>query len=87
VTTAQNYPDTSSRFHQVVGTVKWQLPRDIYPKFEYRLERYDRTDFQIDRLNPYMVPLDPSTSTSIYLGADVPKYRAHIIAFGVEYRF
>ena len=87
VTTARNYPDTNNRYHQVVSTIRFQLSERFNPKFEYRFEKYGRTDFQIDRISPYMVPLDPSTSTSIFLGADVPGYKVHVIAFSLEYRF
>ena len=87
VTTARDYPDTNNRFHHVVGSLKFHLSEKLYPKFEYRYEKYSRTDFQIDRISPYMVPLDHSTSTSIFLGADVPGYKAHTVAFALEYRF
>ena len=87
VTTAQDYPDTSNRFHQLVSSVKVRLPKHFWPKFEYRFEKYGRVDFQTDRLDPYMVPLDPSTNTSIFLGADVPGYKVHIFAFTLEYLF
>ena len=87
VTTARDYPDTNNRFHQVVSSIKFQLADRFYPKFEYRLEKYGRTDFQTERISPYMVPLDPATSTSIFLGANVPGYKVHIIAFALEYRF
>lgn len=86
VTTAQNYPDTSNRFHQVVGSVRLKFG-EFFPKVEYRFEKYGRTDFQIDRLSPYMGVLDPSTATSIFLGADVPDYRVHIVTVSLGYRF
>jgi MtrB/PioB family decaheme-associated outer membrane protein len=87
VTTAQDYPNTSDRFHQVVGSVRLKLRQNLYPKVEYRFERYGRTDFQIERLSPYMGTLDASTNTSIFLGADVPGYRAHVVTFSLGYIF
>ncbi|MBI3680629.1 MAG: MtrB/PioB family decaheme-associated outer membrane protein [Acidobacteria bacterium] len=87
VTTAQDYPNTGNRFHQVTTTCRYQLPRSAALKLDYRFERYDRVDFQIDRMRPYMVPLDPSTNTSIYLGLDFPRYNVHIISVALEYRF
>lgn len=87
VTKAQDYPNTYNRFHQLTGAVRVQLPRGAFSKFEYRYERYDRADFQIERMKPYMVPLDSTANTSIFLGADVPRYNAHILAVSLEYRF
>ena len=87
VTTAQDYPDTNNRFHQVVTSIRLRLAESLWHKFEYRFERYDRTDFQIDRLAPYMILVDSGTRTSVFLGADVPGYRAHVLSFGLEYRF
>ncbi|MBI4483162.1 MAG: MtrB/PioB family decaheme-associated outer membrane protein [Acidobacteria bacterium] len=87
VTTAQDYPDTSNRLHQVVASIKVRLGA-LYPKFEYRYEKYDRIDFQLERLGQYL-NIDPSTATSIFLGigADIPGYNAHIAAVSLEYRF
>lgn len=86
VTTAQNYPDTSNRYHQVVGSIRFKFG-DLYPKVEYRFEKFGRTDFQTAPMTPYMVPLDASTGTSIFLGSDAPGYRVHIVSVSLGYRF
>lgn len=88
VTTAQDYPDTSNRWHQAAVSVKFPLTDRLAPKFEYRYEKYSRIDFQLERLSQY-INLDPSTSTSIFLGvgSDIPGYDAHILAVSLEYRF
>jgi MtrB/PioB family decaheme-associated outer membrane protein len=88
VTTAQDYPDTSNRWHQTVFSLRFPLSDNLSPKFEYRYEKYDRIDFQLERLSQY-ITLDPTTSTSIFLGvgADVPGYNAHILTVSLEYRF
>jgi MtrB/PioB family decaheme-associated outer membrane protein len=88
VTTAQDYPDTSNRWHQVVTSVKFPLSRTLTPKLEYRYEKYNRIDFQLERLSEY-ITIDPATRTSIFLGVgeDVPGYNAHIVAVSLEYRF
>ncbi len=88
VATAQNYPDTSNRWHQIVTSVKFPLSGSLSPKFEYRYEKYNRIDFQLERLSEY-ITLDPATRTSIFLGVgeDVPGYNAHIVAVSLEYRF
>ena len=88
VTTAQDYPDTSNRWHQLVASIKFPIRGGLSPKLEYRYEQYDRVDFQLVNVGQYLT-LDPSTATSIFLGvgADVPGYHAHILAVSLEYRF
>ncbi len=88
VTTAQDYPDTSNRWHQVVATVRVPLKAGFTPKLEYRYEKYDRVDFQLENVAQYPT-LDPSSATAIYLGvgADIPGYNAHIVEASLEYRF
>lgn len=87
VTTAGDYPGASNRFHQLAASVKFLISSNLNPKFEYRFEKYDRIDFQIDKLRPNMSFLDPAANTSIFLGANVPGYRTHIFAVALEYRF
>lgn len=87
VTTAQDYPETGNRFHQLTGALRYQLSNNIYSRVEYRYERYDRVDFQIQTMTPYMGLLDTGTKTSIFLGADVPGYQVHIVSVSLEYRF
>lgn len=87
VTSAQDYPDTNNRFHQVVSSVKFRVKENFVPKFEYRFEKYGQTDFQVNPMLPYMVSVDSSASTSLFLGATVPGYKVHVVAFSLEYRF
>jgi MtrB/PioB family decaheme-associated outer membrane protein len=88
VTTAQDYPDTSNRWHQLVASIKFPIRGGLSPKLEYRYEKYDRVDFQLVNVGQYFT-LDPSTATSVFLGvgADVPGYHAHILSVSLEYRF
>jgi MtrB/PioB family decaheme-associated outer membrane protein len=85
--TPQNYPDLSNRLHNVVASLNFALPRGISPKLEYRYERYDRVDWQTQLMRPYMFSVDPSSNAQIFLGADAPSYRAHVLALSLEYRF
>jgi MtrB/PioB family decaheme-associated outer membrane protein len=87
VTTAQDYPETSSRFHTLTGAVRYRLGSNLYSKISYVWERYDRTDFQLQYLTPNMSSFDPKMNTSIFLGADVPGYQVHIVSASLEYRF
>lgn len=87
VTSASDYPNTSNRFHQVTTSIRFRMANNFYPKIEYRFEKYDRIDFQIDQMRPNMSFLDAGTGTSLFLGADVPGYKVHVLALALEYRF
>ena len=87
VTTAQDWPETSNRFHQLTGAVRYRLASNLFSRVEYRWERYDRTDFQIQNMTPDMVLYDSKMGTSLFLGADVPSYQVHIVSATLEYRF
>lgn len=87
VTTAQDYPETSNRFHQLTGAVRYRLGPKLYSKLEYRWERYDSTDFQLQNMTPYMALYDPKMNTSLFLGADVPAYQVHIVSVSLNYLF
>jgi hypothetical protein len=67
--------------------VRYKLGEHVYAKVGYRFERYDRVDFQIQGMTPYMVPFDSRTNTSIFLGANVGGYQVHIVSTSLEYRF
>ena len=87
VTTAQDYPETSNRFHQLTGAVRYRLGANLYSKISYVWERYDRTDFQLQYLTPNMSAFDSKMNTSLFFAADVPGYQVHIISASLEYRF
>jgi MtrB/PioB family decaheme-associated outer membrane protein len=87
VTTAQDYPETGNRFHQLTGAVRYRLANNLYSKLEYRWERYDRNDFQIQYMTPNMVQYDSKMATSLFLGADVPSYQVHIVSVSLNYVF
>lgn len=87
VTSIMDFPNTTSRLHQVVTAMKFRLTERISPKFEYRFDRYDRVDFQTDKMNLYMFPIDSGSRQMSYLGADTPSYKGHYVAATLEYRF
>ena len=73
---------------------KFQLRKNLYPKFEYRYERVDYKDFQTSVMNPnaYVgAVIDPGGTTGLqrmlFLGADTPGYKAHIFKATLEYHF
>ncbi|MBI4552205.1 MAG: MtrB/PioB family decaheme-associated outer membrane protein [Candidatus Latescibacteria bacterium] len=87
VTTAANYPDTKSKIHQVAAALRYHLSDSVTPRLEYRYERYEATHFAQQNLNPFMGAVDSGTSSSAFLGATQPGYKAHIISFLIGYWF
>ncbi len=87
VVTAQDYPETSNRFHQLTGAVRYRLGKNVFSRVEYRWERYSRTDFQLQSMTPDMIRFDSKMATSLFLGTDVPGYQVHILSASLEYRF
>jgi len=87
VTTASNYPDTNNRFHSVSAIMRVHTKSGFTPKLEYGFEKYSRMDFQIAPMSPYMAWLDSSMGTSVFLGANIPGYKVHILAISLEYSF
>jgi len=86
--TAVDFPNASNRFHQLVSSVKVRLPKNFWPRFEYRYEKYGRADFQTENISPFMGSVDPVIAGQwILLGADVPGYNVHIFAVSLEYLF
>jgi hypothetical protein len=89
-----NFPDTASRLHEVVAVARFKLTTNVIPKVEYRYQRFDYRDFQTSVMNPnaFVGPLvDPAGSTGLqrmlFLGADNPGYKVHVLSGTVEYRF
>ena len=89
-----NFPETVNRLHEVDVFAKFQLSANLFPKFEYRYERFDYKDFQTSVMNPnaYVGPvIDPAGATGLqrmlFLGADTPSYKAHIFTATLEYHF
>ena len=87
VTTAQDYPETGTRYHQLTGAVRYRLSNNLSSKLQYQWERYDRTDFQLQIMSPSMSLYDSGTKTSLFLGGDVPPYQVHILSVSLDYRF
>jgi opacity protein-like surface antigen len=87
VTTAQNYPETSTRIHGVTVDLRYRLRNNVIPKLQYQYERFGNTDFQTSPMMPDMVGLDSGTNTSLFLGVTVPHYAVHIVSASLEYRF
>lgn len=89
-----SFPDTSSRLHEVTAVARFKLTSNFVPRFEYRMQRFAYKDYQTSVVNPlaYVGPtIDPGGATGLqrmlFLGADIPGYRAHVFSFTLEYHF
>ena len=51
---AQDYPEATTRTHEVAAVFKYNLSKHIMPKLEYRFQQYDNKDFQTSVMMPYM---------------------------------
>jgi len=51
---AVDYPETTSRNHEVVATLKYKLTANLMPKIEYRYQQFDSADYQTSAMTPYM---------------------------------
>ena len=116
----ENYPETTTRIHEVTAVFKFKLTENLMPRLEYRYQQYDNRDYQTSPMTPYMgcigagsvvvsppcvnvgtnlavkspnvyypgfVVGDTAAARYLFLGADQPSYRTHIITATIEYRF
>jgi len=116
----ENYPETTTRIHEVVAVFKFKLTSSLLPKLEYRYQQFDNRDYQTTPMTPYMgcigagsvvvgppcvnvgaslavkspspnypgfVVGDTAAARYLFLGADQPSYRAHVITATLEYHF
>ena len=101
VTSVLDFPETTSRIHEVGAIFKFKLTKSLMPKFEYRYQQFDSRDYQTSPMTPYMGMSDPtkvnyypylnvydaSAARFLFLGADNPSYRAHLMSASLEYHF
>jgi hypothetical protein len=52
--TPENYPDTTTRIHELAVVFKYKLTSHLMPKFEYRYQQFDSRDYQTTPMTPYM---------------------------------
>lgn len=82
-----DYPDITHRLTQIGLNLNYHIRKNITAKLKYLYERYSETDFLIDVMKPWMGDVDSSTASSLFLGARVPNYEAHIVGFLLNYKF
>lgn len=56
---AVNYPETTSRNHELVAIFKYKLSKNLTPKVEYRYQQFDNHDYQTSAMTPYMGCVSP----------------------------
>lgn len=119
-TVADDYPQTTTRIHELAAVFKFKITDNLTPKFEYRYQQFDSRDYQTTPMTPYMgcigagtvvvsspcvnvgatlaakypslyypgfVVGDTAAARYLFLGADQPSYRSHILSVTLEYRF
>src|ERR1051326_1256814 len=52
--TPEDYPQTTTRIHEVAAVFKFKLTANLMPKFEYRFQQFDNRDYQTTPMTPYM---------------------------------
>src|SRR5205823_1205844 len=50
----ENYPQTTTRIHELAAVFKFKLTANLTPRFEYRLQQFDNRDYQTTPMTPYM---------------------------------
>jgi len=91
---AVNYPETTSRNHEVVAIFKYNLTKNLTPKVEYRYQQYDNLDYQTSPMTPYMgcvSPLPPGTAVpgcpSVLIGTASQYYPYSVVGDTSAARF
>ena len=83
---AVNYPETTSRNHELSAIFKYKLTKNLTPKIEYRYTQFDSLDYQTTPMTPYMgcvSPLPPGNPvpgcTSPLIGTPSPFYPFFVV--------
>jgi MtrB/PioB family decaheme-associated outer membrane protein len=83
---AVNFPTVHTLLDVVTATLSWKVQEHVTLRAQYRFEDYELNDFRVDSLAPF-IPTSNTSSRDIWLGNSISSYTAHIMAFGVSYRF
>ncbi len=83
---AVNYPETTSRNHEMVAVFKYKMTKNLTPRIEYRYQQFDSADYQTSAMTPYMgcvSPLPPGAPvpgcTSPLIGSPNPLYPYFVV--------
>jgi hypothetical protein len=84
---AVDFPAVRQRIHQFETTLRYHLGAGWSAGLRYTFEAFRHDDFQTDVMQPWMGGVDSAAANSIFLGARIPDYTAHIVSALVRYRF
>ena len=90
---AVNYPETTSRNHEVAAIFKYKLTKNLTPKFEYRYTQFDSEDYQTTPMTPYMGCVSGLTGTPVpgctspLIGTPSPYYPYFVVGDTSAARF
>jgi MtrB/PioB family decaheme-associated outer membrane protein len=56
---AVDYPQTTSRLHDLAVVLKLKLTENLQPRIEYRYQQWDNRDYQTSAMTPYMGCVSP----------------------------
>jgi hypothetical protein len=83
---AVNYPETTSRTHEVAAVLRYKLTKNLSPKIEYRYTQFDNADYQTSAMTPYMgcvSPLPPGAAVpgcgNPLIGSPSPYYPFFVV--------
>jgi MtrB/PioB family decaheme-associated outer membrane protein len=82
---AVDYPETTSRNHELVSILKCKLTKNLIPKIEYRYQQFDSRDYQTTEMTPYMGCVSGLTGptvpgcTSPLIGTPSPFYPFFVV--------
>ncbi len=94
------YPENVNRIHEFGIITRFKLTDNLVPKFQYIFRQNDYKDWQT-MVNPYSFTggsysfagpaTDPGGTSALqkmlWLGSELPSYRAHIFSATLEYHF
>ena len=85
--TAVSFPSITESLQQLEVSLRYYIEQALRLKFRYALESFKISDFRIEDVAPFMGAVEAGSGTSIYLGAKIRDYTAHILALTLDYEF
>ncbi|HXF48439.1 MAG TPA: MtrB/PioB family decaheme-associated outer membrane protein [Verrucomicrobiae bacterium] len=82
---AVSFPSVYYKLHRLGSQLSYRITSQTALKFDYWYEKYIQTDWAIDPVEPFTNVT--GATRSIFLGAQVPDYEAHVMALKLSYAF
>ena len=89
-TPATNYPNVTSRWHEFLTRLDYQLHKNVALRFGYYFNRFNSKDVGVDIMKPWMGDVDTGAGSlrSIWLGDRIKRtYTAHVGLLGLRLTF